>query len=137
MATVIFYQKPGCATNTRQIQALNAAGHNIIAKDILTEPWTSDELRRFFGNAPVVSWFNQAASRIKSGEVNPDMVDAPRALALMLGDPLLIRRPLIDVDGSRCAGFDHELVLSLLGRKAPADLEGCAHDAHETRCLQL
>ncbi|MCC8978035.1 ArsC/Spx/MgsR family protein [Bradyrhizobium acaciae] len=137
MATVIFFQKPGCATNARQIQALNAAGHNIIAKDILTEPWTSEELRRFFGNAPVVSWFNQAASRIKSGEVNPNMTDAPRALALMLGDPLLIRRPLIDVDGSRCAGFDHELVLTLLDRKTPVDLEGCAHDANETRCPQL
>ncbi|WP_050420687.1 ArsC/Spx/MgsR family protein [Bradyrhizobium tropiciagri] len=136
MATITFYQKPGCATNARQIQAFNAAGHDIIAKDILMEPWSSEELRRFFGNTPVASWFNQAAPRIKSGEVNPAMIDAQRALALMLDDPLLIRRPLIDVDGSRCAGFDHELVLSLLGRKTPDDLEGCVHDANETRCPQ-
>nr|WP_271592066.1 hypothetical protein [Bradyrhizobium sp. CCBAU 65884] len=39
----------------------------------------------------------------------------------MIGDPLLIRRPLIDVDGTRCAGLDHELVLSLLGSKTHID----------------
>ncbi|SDG84763.1 hypothetical protein SAMN05216338_1003188 [Bradyrhizobium sp. Rc2d] len=137
MATIIFYQKPGCATNARQIQALKSAGHNVIAQDILKKPWDAEELRGFFGNMPVGSWFNRAAPRIKSGEVNPDTIDAASALALMVGDPLLIRRPLIDVDGARCAGLDHEPVLSLLGRKTQDDLEGCLHEANRTRCPQM
>ncbi|MCC8940997.1 arsenate reductase family protein [Bradyrhizobium sp. Arg62] len=136
MATIIFYRKPGCATNEWQIQALKAAGHDVIAKDILMEPWRSEELRRFFGNMPVASWFNRAAPRIKSGEVNPDTIDAACALALMVGDPLLIKRPLINVDGTRCAGFDHEPVLSLLGGKTQDNLEGCAHEVNRTRCPQ-
>ncbi|SFN91261.1 nitrogenase-associated protein [Bradyrhizobium sp. Rc3b] len=135
MATIIFYQKPGCATNARQIQALKSAGHDVIAQDILKEPWDADELRSFFGNMPVASWFNRAAARIKSGEVNPDTVDAASALALMVGDPLLIRRPLIHVDGTRCAGLDHP-VLSLFGCKTQDDLEGCSHEANPTRCPQ-
>ncbi|MGY3033710.1 nitrogenase-associated protein [Bradyrhizobium sp. USDA 4354] len=136
MATIIFYQKPGCATNARQIQALKSAGHDVIAQDILKELWDTEELRRFLGNMPVDSWFNRAAPRIKSGEVNPDTIDAASALALMVGDPLLIRRPLIDVDGARYAGFDHEPVLSLLGRKTKDDLKGCLHEANRTRCPQ-
>lgn len=35
MATIIFYQKPGCATNARQIQALKSAGHDVVVQDIL------------------------------------------------------------------------------------------------------
>lgn len=38
MATIIFYQKPGCATNARQIRALKSAGHDVIARDILKQP---------------------------------------------------------------------------------------------------
>ncbi|WP_333927150.1 hypothetical protein [Bradyrhizobium sp. CCBAU 11361] len=90
----------------------------------------------FFGNMPVESWFNRAAPRIKSGEVNPDTIDAAIALALMVGDPLLIRRPLIDVDGARCAGLDHEPVLSLLVGKTQNDVEECLHEANRTRCPQ-
>ncbi|WP_407114874.1 ArsC/Spx/MgsR family protein [Bradyrhizobium sp. LMG 9283] len=136
MATIIFYQKPSCATNARQILVLKSAGHDVIAQDILKETWDADELRSFFGNMPVEAWFNRAAPRIKSGEVNPDTIDAASALALMVGDPLLIRRPLIDIDGARCAGLDHEPVLSLLGRKTQDDLEGCLHEANRTRCPQ-
>ncbi|OKO84285.1 ArsC/Spx/MgsR family protein [Bradyrhizobium sp. NAS96.2] len=134
MATIIFYQKPGCATNARQINALTAAGHHVIAKDILKEPWRTEELRSFFGLTPIVSWFNPSAPRVKSGEVNPGAIDAAGALALMLGDPLLIRRPLIDADGARCAGFDREPVPSLLGRIAQDDLIGCSREGRLMDC---
>ncbi|MBB4397106.1 ArsC/Spx/MgsR family protein [Bradyrhizobium sp. ERR14] len=136
VATIIFYQKLGCATNARRIQALKSAGHDVIAQDILNKPWDAEELREFFGNMPVEAWFNRAAPRIKSGEVNLDTIDAASALALMVGDPLLIRRPLIDVDGARFAGLGHEPVLSLLGRNTQDNLEECFHEANRTRCPQ-
>lgn len=134
MTTVMFYQKPGCATNARQIRALEAAGHSVTAKDLLKAPWTADELRGFFGETPVASWFNRAAPRIKSGEINPATCDAESALALMLADPLLIRRPLVEANGAKCAGFDREPVLSLLGQQEQQDLEGCSREGTETRC---
>ncbi|RTM12313.1 MAG: arsenate reductase family protein [Bradyrhizobiaceae bacterium] len=135
MATVLFYQKPGCGTNARQIRALEAAGHQVIAKSLLTEPWTAQELRAFFGATPVTSWFNPAAPRIKSGEVKPAGIDAAGAIALMLDDPLLIRRPLIEVDGERCAGFDREPVPSLLGGER-SDLQGCTRPEALPRCAE-
>ena len=135
MATVLFYQKPGCGTNARQIRALEAAGHQVIARSLLTEPWTAAELRAFFGETHVMSWFNPAAPRIKSGEVKPAEIDAATAIALMLIDPLLIRRPLIEVDGARCAGFDREPVPSLLGGTRD-DLQGCTRTEAMPRCAE-
>lgn len=137
MATIIFYQKPGCATNARQIQALKSAGHDVVVQDILKEPWHADELRSFFRNMPVGSWFNRAAPRVKSGEVNLDSIDAASALALMVSDPLLIRRPLIDLVGIRCAGLDREPALSLLGHQTQEHLQGCLHQATRTRCPKM
>ncbi|PIT03568.1 arsenate reductase [Bradyrhizobium nitroreducens] len=135
MATVLFYQKPGCGTNARQIRALEAAGHQVVAKSLLAEPWTAARLRAFFGATPIASWFNPAAPRIKSGEVKPAEIDTADAIALMLDDPLLIRRPLIETDGARCAGFDREPVPSLLGGER-GDLQGCTRPEAMPRCAE-
>lgn len=135
MATVLFYQKPGCGTNARQIRALEGAGHRVIARSLLTEPWTASELRSFFGETPITSWFNPAAPQIKSGEVKPGEIDAAGAIALMLRNPLLIRRPLIEADGERCAGFDREPVASLLGGTRN-DIQGCTRPEAMPRCAE-
>jgi hypothetical protein len=37
MATITFYEKPGCINNTRQKKLIAAAGHQVIAKNLLTE----------------------------------------------------------------------------------------------------
>jgi len=134
MATITFYQKPGCRTNARQQQMLEAAGHVVVARSLLTEPWTDERLRAFFGSTPVARWFNPAAPRIKSGEIDPAAVAEPAALALMLADPLLIRRPLLEANGERCAGFDREPVTSLLGAAAGRDAEACSRTVASTPC---
>ena len=61
MARVIFYQKPGCGTNGRQRAQLETVGHEVEARNLLSEPWTADRLRGFFGETPVASWFNPAS----------------------------------------------------------------------------
>lgn len=134
MAEIVFYQKPGCKTNARQKQMLEAAGHAVTARSLLTEPWTAERLRGFFGNTPVTSWFNPAAPRIKSGEIDPATIDAATALTSMLDDPLLIRRPLVEADGRRCAGFDREPVTALLGAAADPDAENCSRPGPSPRC---
>ena len=134
MATIQFYQKPGCATNARQKRMLEAAGHTVIARSLLTEPWTAEVLRGFFGSTPVTACFNPAAPRIKSGEILPATLDAASAIALMLADPLLIRRPLVETGGQKCAGFDREPVTSLLGGVANKDLEACSRPEASMPC---
>ncbi|MGK7926689.1 MAG: ArsC/Spx/MgsR family protein [Spirulina sp.] len=125
---IIFYEKPGCINNTKQKALLAAAGHQVEAKSLLTEPWTSDRLRSFFGDRPVSEWFNPSAPRIKSGEVIPSQLDETTALALMIEDPLLIRRPLLEVGETRSVGFNPETIQAWLGltpTNQKEDLESC------------
>ncbi|MEM8602799.1 MAG: hypothetical protein AAGF24_03045 [Cyanobacteria bacterium P01_H01_bin.121] len=98
MATVIFYEKPGCINNTKQKQLLQAAGHRVEAHSLLSEPWTQARLVEFFGTKPVSEWFNRSAPMVKSGDIDPIKLDATTALALMLENPLLIRRPLMQIE---------------------------------------
>ena len=129
MATVTFYEKRGCAGNARQKRLLEASGHQVIARDLLAEPWSAARLRSFFKQTAVRDWFNRSAPRVKSGAVDPDRLDADAALRLMLIEPLLIRRPLMEVGDERMVGFDTEAVRSWIGLEAAPvateDLEKC------------
>ncbi len=140
MARVIFYEKPGCQGGTKQKVLLTAAGHEVVAYSLLTEPWTVERLRSFFGSRPVADWFNRSSPRIKSGEVVPEKLDEQKALVLMLQDPLLIRRPLLQIGDRREVGFDVEKLDAWIGLKPvdesfkemsenlmSQDLQGCAH----------
>lgn len=137
MATVIFYEKPGCANNTRQKILLTAAGHLVIAKNLLTEIWQAETLRPFFTGLAVRDWFNYSAPAIKYGEVEPDKLDESQAINLMLENPLLIRRPLMQVGDEYRAGFDPaeiELWLGLSAVNTEQDLESCPRSASAKAC---
>ncbi len=128
MASVIFFEKPGCSNNTRQKRWLSDSGHTVVARNLLTEPWKAENLRRYFGDLAVADWFNPSAPRIKAGEIFPETLDETSALALMLADPLLIRRPLMEVAGTYQAGFVTETVNAWIGLtevKPEGDLQTC------------
>ena len=107
MTHIVFYEKPGCGGNARQRSALQAAGHTLERRNLLTAHWAHPSLLAF--------------------------------LALLLKDPLLIRRPLMQRtdNGSRHVGFDTAAVDAWVGLgatapSAPTPLEGCA--AAMVRC---
>jgi nitrogenase-associated protein len=128
VAAVVFYGKPGCVSNAQQQALLAALGHCLEVRDLLREPWTAERLRPFFGTRPVADWFNPTAPRVKSGEVLPAALDEAEALALMLADPILIRRPLLAIPTGLCSGFEPGPVLDALGViLAPGDdLQSCS-----------
>lgn len=128
MAVVVFYEKPGCANNARQKQWLRDSGHEVIEQNILTHNWCASELMRFFRMLPVSQWFNLSSPRVKNGKVNPATLDSKRAISLMLADPLLIRRPLMQVNEATMVGFDCDAVdrwIGLRKRTENVDLEIC------------
>lgn len=143
MSTVLFYEKPGCINNTKQKVLLAAAGHTVQAKNLLTEKWTAARLRAFFGDLPVVEWFNHTAPRVRDGEIWPHKLSGEQAIALMLKEPLLIRRPLMEVDGQRRVGFDQDAVDRWIGLSSKAkdreDLETCPRQTgklHAASCSE-
>ncbi len=132
MARIIFYEKPDCAGNAKQRRLLEAAGHELLRRDLLSTPWTAELLLPFLASLPVSLWFNRAAARVKAGVINPDGLSPQEALALLLAEPLLIRRPLMErEDGARMVGFDVAEVDRFVGlgnssSTEPSSLEGCA-----------
>ena len=137
MAKVTFYEKPGCINNTKQKKLLAAAGHQVLAKNLLTENWQPEHLRPFFGALPVRDWFNVSAPAIKQGEIEPDKLNEQEAIALMLENPLLIRRPLMKVGDSLMVGFDQEAVDNWIGlteRTDITDLESCPRSLAQASC---
>jgi len=139
MATIQFYEKPGCINNTRQKNLLSKAGHLLIIYDLLQHPWAEnpEHLRSFFGDKPVADWFNRSAPAVKNGEVIPEKLDEQQAIALMVANPLLIRRPLIEVEGRRCSGFDPNEIEAWLtpnnGKHIP-DMETCPSQIKQQAC---
>lgn len=142
MASIIFYEKPGCINNTRQKKLLMEAGHDVESHNLLDVRWDVSELRSFFGNLPVNEWFNTSAPAIKNGEVVPSDLDEKQALALMMADPLLIRRPLMQVGNHRKVGFNVASIDQWIGMSIDQEdsanvsseaLEQCPHE-NSHRC---
>ncbi len=129
MAKIIFWEKPGCKGNSLQKEILLASGHELDVRNLLTEPWTRETLALFFGERPVVDWFNPSNPLVKSGELNPAAIGDDDALAMMVEEPLLIVRPLMQVGQQRLAGFDVEQVHNWIGLAldsvGPRDPKNC------------
>ncbi|WP_369855506.1 ArsC/Spx/MgsR family protein [Candidatus Thalassolituus haligoni] len=138
-----FYEKPGCINNTRQKKILREAGVDVVEHNLLTTPWQAQQLRRFFDSLPVSEWFNRSAPAVKNGQIDPEHCTAEQAMAAMIAEPLLIRRPLIQLEGWYHCGFDWPRLQQQLGLGArsreeldvPDDIEGCAsHHASGKSC---
>lgn len=132
MTHVTFYEKPGCGGNAKQKALLAAAGHTLEVRNLLRWAWTPKALFAFLEPLPVSEWFNRAAPDVKSGRLVPELLNAGDALARLLAEPLLIRRPLMEADGTRMVGFDVDRVHAWIGLDAQTTagisgpLEGCA-----------
>jgi nitrogenase-associated protein len=118
MAKVVFYEKPGCGGNARQKALLVSSGHELDVRNLLVERWTAATLRPFFGAKPVPEWFNASAPRVKSGAIRISDLTPDAALEMMVADPILIRRPLMQIEERRESGFDHALVDAWIGLRS-------------------
>ncbi|MDR3214445.1 MAG: hypothetical protein LBT71_11090 [Azoarcus sp.] len=128
MSHITFYEKPGCSGNARQQELLLAAGHTLEVKSLPDEDWTPARLLAFLAPLPVPEWFNRSAPQIKAGYIDPETITAEHALALMLENPLLVRRPLMESAGKRVVGFvpeDVDAWVGLAGQTASAAELGC------------
>lgn len=128
MARILFYGKPRCATNQSQRRLLEAAGHEVVAHDLLAEPWTASRLRAFFGELPVAAWFNPAAPKVKSGALDIQRMTPERALSMLLAEPVLIRRPLLEIGTRRIVGFDPALLQGSADAASDSATGNCLHE---------
>jgi nitrogenase-associated protein len=133
MATITFFEKTGCSGNARQKQLLVESGHVVVERDLRHHSWTDTTLLEFFAGFPIAQWFNRSAPALKSGEIVPEELDQASALALLRNNPLLIRRPLLQVGDERKVGFDTAVINSWIGlQEIPENnLETCRHSVKQ------
>ncbi len=115
MTTITFYEKPGCLNGEKQKAILQRAGNVLHCINILTHPWKREELRLFVAGKTPPTMMNGTAPAIKKGEIDPAQLSFELALALMLQEPILIKRPLLIVDGQFIQGFDDQRLRPYLG----------------------
>lgn len=113
---VVFYEKPFCTANAKQKQILRASGCTLIERNLLEHGLDQETLRSFMGDQAVSQWFNPAAPAIKNGEIFPETLDEESAMELLMGNPILIRRPLMVIGTEKLCGFDTDKVSEVLER---------------------
>jgi nitrogenase-associated protein len=134
MAEVLFFQKFNDPANSKQKAQLEAAGHTVVARDLLSEPWTPETLRPWFEDRPVEDWFNRFAPAVRGKTIFPSELDETAALAAMIADPELIRRPLIQVGDKRAVGFDPTSLNSWISLVPVSDGLSCEDKHAQGRC---
>ncbi|BHH82478.1 ArsC/Spx/MgsR family protein [Desulforhopalus sp. 52FAK] len=115
MAYIQFFEKPGCINGGKQKNILLEAGNTLECVNILKHAWSPEELAQFFLSRDASLIMNHTAPAIKNGTINPAHLSYDEAVALMVENPILIKRPLIRVDGLSIQGFTDERLTPYLG----------------------
>lgn len=126
MAFIQFFEKPGCINGEKQKRILTEAGNELECINILEYPWSREELVQFFAVKDPTAIMNYTAPAIKKGEILPANLQFDEAVSLMIENPIIIKRPLIRVDGLSFQGFTNKLLTPYLGAwSGEADVITC------------
>ncbi len=109
-----FYEKTGCSGNAKQKELLKNHNISFSVKSLLDTKWTNDTLSQFFEGLDVNEIFNPFAPQIRDKEIDIIKLSKEEAINLMIKNPILIKRPLLDINGTKICGFDIEKINKLL-----------------------
>jgi arsenate reductase (glutaredoxin) len=111
---LIFYEKTACSGNAKQKELLKSHNISFTVKSLLDEKWTFETLSEFFKGLDVKDMFNPFAPQIKNEQINILNIKKDEAIRLMINEPILIKRPLLDINGIKLCGFNIEQINKLL-----------------------
>ncbi|MNM16323.1 ArsC family protein [compost metagenome] len=135
MAHIIFYTKTGCRGGIRQKELLQSFGHTVEERSLLDEAWTPETLLPYLDGLAVEEWFNPNAPAVKEGRVIPGALSPEETLLQLCGDPILIKRPLMNIEGRLVAGFDADQIKSSgLGEVPQGYQTGCQMNDQAGAC---
>ena len=91
-------------------------GVELEERDFFADPLSEQELRCLIGNRPAGQIFSWNSPSFKKLGVTREGLDDDSLIQLMLGEPRLIRRPLVQVGGGEVfVGTDKEVLQRALG----------------------
>jgi arsenate reductase-like glutaredoxin family protein len=77
----------------------------VVERDFFKEPFTRDELERLIGDRPITIFISTRAKSYKSTDWDKKTPSKKDAIAAMLKDPTLLRRPILVVGKKLIIGW--------------------------------
>ena len=116
MARARFLWKSTCST-CRDARAFlrDEVGAELDERNYAREPFTLAELRQIFGDAEPREFINPKSAPFKALGLKDRTLSRERALALIVEQPNLLKRPLTIVGRGIIAGFDRARLRAALG----------------------
>jgi arsenate reductase len=115
MATLKFFGKKTCITCQKAKAFLDEHGVAFEEIPIETQPPAREVLETLVDPSNVKASLNTRSGIYKEKNLGKDIPDAKTAIALMLKDPNLIKRPiLVDSKGELYQGFDADTLKAFL-----------------------
>ena len=94
---------------------LSQAGVDLNERDFFAQPFTLDELKELIGARSASDYFSWRSPSFRKLGLSRNEMTEGQMLDLMLGEPRLIRRPLIQTsDGDLIVGADKKAMSALL-----------------------
>ncbi len=107
---VIFYEKTGCSGNERQKKLLSNHGISFQTRSLLDTKWDKESLNPFFNGLEKEDMVNKFAPQVKNGEIDIAALSKDELVELMINEPILIKRPLLEIGANKICGFDIEKI---------------------------
>ncbi len=111
---MIFYGLKTCDTCRKAQKALRDAGKEFEVIDVRADGVSADKLREWVGKTDWKKLLNTRSTTWRNLDAgDKDAVDAARAIALMVANPTLIKRPVIELNGDVLVGWTADVQKAL------------------------
>ena len=117
----LFFEKSGCGGNARQKELLKKHNITFEVRDLLNTKWSYEDLVGYFDGLEIVDMFNSFAPQVRDKEIDITKLSKDEAINLMIRNPILIKRPLMQINGTKICGFDIDKINQLLKSNIQTD----------------
>ncbi len=117
----LFFEKSGCGGNARQKELLKKHNITFEVRDLLNTKWSYEDLLGYFDGLEIVDMFNSFAPQVRDKEIDITKLSKDEAINLMIKNPILIKRPLMQINGTKICGFDIDKINQLLNLNIQTD----------------
>ena len=111
--SVQFLQKPTCTTCRKARAYMENRGFDLHFRNLDKERLSSDELEKLIGDRDHQDFLNTRNELYRRKNMKENPPTRAEAIRMMVGEPNLIRRPVIVAGGRVVLGFDQEKIDSL------------------------
>jgi arsenate reductase len=108
--SVQFLQKPTCTTCRKARAYMENRGFDLHFRNLDKERVTADELEKLIGDRDHKEFLNTRNELYRQKNMKENPPSRADAIRMMVGEPNLIRRPVIVAGGRIVLGFDQEKI---------------------------